>query len=61
MKKTILGEIIKHDGYKKPHYGFKITFKTIKEAQYYKDMIDIILQSDDYKIENKHGYHDREN
>ena len=39
-------------------YGFKITFKTSTEAQKYKEMITWIIESDNYKINNKKGYYD---
>jgi len=51
-----VGGIINHQ----PGYGFKLTFKTIRQARYYKDMFMIILRSDDFVVKDLNGYHDKE-
>jgi len=54
-KKTWIGGIIKHNH---NGIGFKLTFKTKKEAQHYKEMIIFILKNDNYHIKQKEGYYD---
>lgn len=54
-KDATLGGIIKvGDG-----HGFKLVFKTVKEAQKYKDMIKWIIEADHYKVKSDQGYFDR--
>ena len=54
-KDATLGGIIKvSDG-----HGFKLIFKTAKEAQHYKDMVKWILEGEQYKVKSDRGYFDR--
>lgn len=55
MHSTRIGGIIRHTDY---GYGFKISFKTIDEANKYKDMICYILEDDHYKLKLEDGYFD---
>jgi hypothetical protein len=57
MKECEIGGIIGHSN----GYGFKVTFGTIKQARYYKGLLEYALKEDDYKIKNNKGYHDIKN
>jgi len=60
MSKTCyMGGILQHKIYEKTGYGFKITFRTNKEAKKYKEQIKYIIEVDGYDIKDKKGYYDR--
>ena len=56
MKPCYLGPITKHMN----GYGFKLTFRTPTEAKEYKEMNDVIIKHDGYTVENKKGFHERD-
>jgi hypothetical protein len=52
---VVLGGIISR---RNKGLGFDIIFKSEEEARHYKEMFNIILRSDDYRVFVEDGYYD---
>ena len=52
-----IGGVLKHNG----GYGFKITFDDKDSALYYKDMMYWIIKNDNFNMNMKDGYYERDN
>ena len=57
-KPAYLGGIVKISA--NSMYGFQVGFNTETEANKYKEMLNFILSSDKYKVENKRAMYDTE-
>jgi hypothetical protein len=56
MKKCMIGGILRHNG----GFGFKVTFDDVETTKYYKDMIFWIIKNDNFSMDVKNGYYEKE-